>query len=199
MGRCIWRQEVDINVLLYCFAFYFFSLLCKNWDRASCMSGWPWMYCECEEGLELLILVPSLQKCRNDRHVPSPLDLSGTKHWTRGFMHGREAFYQLSPISHLIFETVSFTESIRSSRNPTVSFPVALELEALYLTFIWCCGSKPRASCLHCKHFPEPSSCSSLHTLVSNSMLLTMEENSQSCLNDTIVTCPILIFHFPTN
>lgn len=39
----------------------------------------------------------------------------------------------------------------------------------------------------------------SLYILESNCMLLTMEENSQSSLNDTIVTCPILIFYMPTN
>lgn len=87
----------------------------------------------------------------------TPLDLSDTEHWTQGFMHSRQAFYQLN---YIIFEAGTFTEPIRSSRNTNVCFPAALELQhsLLHLTFTCYCGSKPRSSCLQCKHFTKPSS-----------------------------------------
>lgn len=120
------------------------------------MSSWSQMYYVNKDGLDFLILLPLLHKCRDYRHVPSSLVLCGTDPGTQGFTQSRQALYQLSYIpSCLLF----------------LRHCLSLNLSCAPGTRLLPCSS--RATGIHSgpDSYPEPQACT-VSTLLNHPLLL---------------------------
>lgn len=95
-----YRSKAEhFQLLLYKKAFSILLLL-NFWDRVPCGPGWPQTCFIVEDVLDFWRSYFSLSQCRGYRYTAPRLVLW---HQTYGFVHSRQAFYQLSTIARPLY------------------------------------------------------------------------------------------------